>query len=59
MVFKAYDIRGRYPEEIDEQFSYNLGRTLGKKYKNILFGIDSRIGSDKIKDYFVCHGRFG
>jgi len=53
MVFKAYDIRGKYPEEIDEQFSYNLGRTLGEKYKNILFGIDSRFGSDKIKDYFV------
>ena len=53
MVFKAYDIRGRYPEEIDEEFSYNLGRALGEKYKNILFGIDSRIGSDKIKDYFV------
>lgn len=53
MVFKAYDIRGRYPEEIDEEFSYNLGRSLGEKYKNILFGIDSRIGSDKIKDYFV------
>lgn len=53
MVFKAYDIRGKYPDEIDAQFSYNLGRTLGERYKNILFGIDSRIGSDKIKDYFV------
>jgi len=53
MVFKAYDIRGKYPIEIDEQFSYNLGRTLGEKYKNILFGIDSRIGSDRIKDYFI------
>jgi len=53
MVFKAYDIRGKYPEEISEQFSYNLGRVLGERYKNILFGIDSRIGSDKIKDYFV------
>jgi len=53
MVFKAYDIRGKYPVEIDEEFSYNLGRVLGEKYKNILFGIDSRIGSDKIKDYFV------
>jgi phosphomannomutase len=53
MVFKAYDIRGRYPLEIDEQFSYNLGRVLGEKYKSILFGIDSRIGSDRIKDYFV------
>jgi len=53
MVFKAYDIRGKYPQEIDEQFSYNLGMTLGEKYKNILFGIDSRIGSDRIKDYFI------
>jgi len=53
MVFKAYDIRGRYPEEIDENFSYNLGRVLGEKYKRIFFGIDSRIGSDKIKDHFI------
>jgi len=53
MVFKAYDIRGKYPLEIDEKFSYSLGRTLGEKCKNILFGIDSRIGSDKIKDYFI------
>lgn len=53
MVFKAYDIRGKYPDEIDEQFSYNLGRTLGEKYKKVLFGIDSRIGSDRIKDYFI------
>jgi len=53
MVFKAYDIRGKYPQEIDENFSYNLGRALGGKYKRILFGIDSRIGSDKVKDYFI------
>ncbi len=53
MVFKAYDIRGNYPQEINEQFSYNLGRVLGERYKNILFGIDSRIGSEKIKDYFI------
>jgi phosphomannomutase len=42
MVFKAYDIRGKYPLEIDENFSYNLGRTLGEKYKRILFGIEKR-----------------
>ena len=53
MVFKAYDIRGKYPIEVDEEFSYNIGRALGEKYKNILFGIDSRIGSDRIKDYFI------
>ena len=56
MVFKAYDIRGNYPQEINEQFSYNLGRVLGERYKNILFGIDSRIGSEKIKDYFITEG---
>ncbi len=50
MVFKAYDIRGKYPQEINEQFSYNLGRVFGGGYKNILFGIDSRIGSgEKIR----------
>jgi phosphomannomutase len=53
MVFKAYDIRGKYPSEINEQFAYNLGRTIGKSYKNVLFGIDSRVGSDRIKDYFI------
>ncbi|NPV51231.1 MAG: phosphomannomutase/phosphoglucomutase [Candidatus Methanofastidiosum sp.] len=53
MIFKLYDIRGHYPDEIDEKFAYSLGRTFGKLYKNILFGIDSRISSEKFKDPFV------
>ncbi len=53
MVFKLYDIRGVYPNEIDEKFAYSLGRTLGKIYKKILFGIDSRISSEKFKDPFL------
>lgn len=28
-VFKRYDIRGEYPEEIDEEFAYRLGQALG------------------------------
>ncbi|KYC53480.1 MAG: Phosphomannomutase [Candidatus Methanofastidiosum methylothiophilum] len=51
--FKAYDIRGVYPDEIDEQFAYNIGKTLGKKHEPIAVGIDSRIGSEKIRDYFI------
>ncbi len=50
--FKAYDIRGKYPEEINDEFSYSLGKTLGKNYQNVIFGIDSRIGSNIVKDYF-------
>ena len=53
MIFKLYDIRGIYPQEINENFAYSLGRTFGKSYKKILFGIDSRISSEKFKDPFV------
>jgi len=53
MPFKAYDIRGVYLDEIGEEFAYSLGRALGKSYDTIAVGIDSRIGSNKIKDYFM------
>ena len=29
-VFKRYDIRGEYPEELDEEFAEKLGKALGK-----------------------------
>ncbi|NPV51055.1 MAG: hypothetical protein HPY60_07680 [Candidatus Methanofastidiosum sp.] len=50
MPFKAYDIRGIYPDQIYEEFAYSLGRALGKSYNEIAVGIDSRIGSEKIKE---------
>ncbi len=53
MVFKAYDIRGVFKEQIDENFAYSLGITLGKKYKNILVGNDVRIGSKELIRPFV------
>ncbi|MCC7572383.1 MAG: phosphomannomutase/phosphoglucomutase [Candidatus Methanofastidiosum sp.] len=53
MPFKAYDVRGIYPGQIDEEFAYSLGRALGRSYNEIAVGIDSRIGSEKIKDYFM------
>jgi len=53
MPFKAYDIRGVYPTQINEEFAYSLGRTLGKKYDPIAIGFDSRVGSVKIKDFFI------
>ena len=26
-AFKAYDIRGKYPEEVNEEMAYRIGRT--------------------------------
>ena len=31
-AFKAYDIRGRVPSEINEQLAYTLGRVFVDKY---------------------------
>lgn len=33
-VFKRYDIRGRYPEELNEYFAYRLGRSLALFARN-------------------------
>jgi len=53
LVFKAYDIRGVFKKEIDENFAYSLGRTLGEKYKNILVGNDVRKGSKELLKSFI------
>jgi len=29
-IFKAYDIRGKYPEQIDEQLAYRIGRAVAR-----------------------------
>lgn len=50
-IFKAYDIRGRYPEEINEKLAYTIGKSYGsylKKYyeKNkCVIGRDNRLSS--------------
>lgn len=46
-IFKAYDIRGIYPEEFDEKTAYAVGRALVEylKAKNIAVGCDARASS--------------
>jgi phosphomannomutase len=53
LVFKAYDIRGVFKEQLDENFAYSLGKSLGKNYKNILVGNDVRIGSKELIKPFI------
>lgn len=55
-VFKAYDIRGIYPTEIDEDFAYKLGRgyatfVLEKnpEAKSVVVSSDMRLSSPSLK----------
>ena len=53
LVFKAYDIRGIYEKELDDNFAYSLGKLVGKKYGRIMVGNDIRIGSKKLLKPFI------
>jgi len=48
--FKAYDIRGIYPQEINEQFALQLGKAIGTyiKGKKIVVARDGRQSGDKL-----------
>lgn len=49
-IFKAYDIRGDYPLQINEQLAYDLGRAFVTllKSKKVLVGRDCRKGSKEL-----------
>ncbi len=54
-IFKAYDIRGIYPQQINEEISIQIGRAfvefLGEK--KILVGRDMRISSPSLSRAFI------
>ena len=59
-IFKAYDIRGKYPSQLDEELAYKLGRGYAAfilkenpKAKNIVVGSDMRISSPALKKELV------
>ena len=51
-IFRAYDIRGKYPRELNEEVTYKIGRAfvkfLRKKKLNIAVGQDMRLSSPKL-----------
>ena len=49
-IFKEYDIRGKYPEQLNEATAYALGLAFAKtvKAKKIIIGRDKRVESEKI-----------
>ncbi len=54
-IFKAYDIRGIYPSELDEKKAFRIGRSIATlaNGKTLYMNIDTRLGSKMIKENFV------
>jgi phosphomannomutase len=49
-VFKSYDIRGTYPNQLDERFAYLLGRSLPAVFgaQRVAVGHDARLSSPSL-----------
>ncbi|MCF7860649.1 phosphomannomutase/phosphoglucomutase [Candidatus Woesearchaeota archaeon] len=48
--FKAYDIRGLYPQEVNEELAYKLGRSIVDLFgpKKVVIGNDMRVSSPSL-----------
>ncbi len=54
-IFKAYDIRGRYPEELDESTASTIGTAFSRLRGagTIIVGHDMRLSSSSLSDAFI------
>jgi phosphomannomutase len=54
-VFKAYDVRGIYPDELDEEGAYAIGRAYAEQFepRKIAVGWDMRISSPAMAEAVV------
>jgi phosphomannomutase len=54
-IFKAYDIRGVYPDELNEDVAYQVGRAFVNflKCKDVVVGTDMRVSSPKLSKAFM------
>ena len=54
-IFKAYDIRGIFPDELNEETAYKIGRAfvsfLGIDRPKIVVGMDNRLSSAALSDF--------
>ena len=53
--FKAYDVRGRVPDELNEEIAYAIGRAYSQriKPKHVVVGHDIRLSSPSITDALI------
>src|SRR3990167_3970613 len=55
-IFKGYDIRGIFPDNIDNDLAYNIGlayTSIVKPDKEVLVGEDVRIHSNELKNSLI------
>jgi len=54
-IFKAYDIRGLYPNELNEEAAYDVGRSFAVylKAKTIIVGRDTRLSSPALAENII------
>jgi phosphomannomutase len=56
-IFKAYDIRGRYPDALNENVAREIGRAyvsfLGLSGSRVVVGRDMRLSGEPLEDAFV------
>jgi phosphomannomutase len=54
-VFKAYDVRGIYPDELDEEGAYRIGRAYAEAFepRAIAVGHDMRLSSPALAEAIV------
>lgn len=54
-IFKAYDIRGLYPDELNEEIIYKIAKAFAKftNAKKIVVGGDNRLSTPSLKDNFI------
>ena len=54
-IFKAYDIRGIYPDPLSEEMAYAIGRSLVAllRCEEVVVGRDMRLSSPAIKEHLL------
>ncbi len=54
-AFKLFDVRGLYPQEVDERMAFLVGKALSLQYnpKNVLVASDTRESSPTLKNFLV------
>ena len=54
-IFRTYDIRGEYPNDLNKDVAYNIGRAFVEflKCKNIVVGHDMRLSSEELKEGLI------
>ena len=59
-IFKSYDIRGLYPQEIDEEACRNIGSAFAKflleedlQATQVIVGVDMRLSSESLSEQFI------